>query len=532
MRNDFVVALEETEPQSTTRGQAAIPARVHRRIRGAWPVAGAAARGSLRLPASPWRRPAFAAAGWYFSRPAPPGPGVRRPRRPWPSCCPPCPPVSARQDLARREERRLRAVQQRPAHRHHVRVTGEPRYFRVFEAGAGMREEVHDKPVGHPLPHLRKRHLAARRKLQREPAHQQPEPAALPEAEPRLQLPDRPLRARLPRGDGRDKANHAGHSVGRRTKQIYLSLNNAFLGRVLRDALGGRAGAAHHGGAARGRPQPDRLAAPALGDRRRHVRGPRPREREREEAPHRPPRGLGARLPLRGLRPARPVRATGPPRGAFRLRLRRRLPEGGGRALAGGAGGGAGSRSRGRATQGKTVEDVRRERQALFDRWQAEQAKDEQLAPERAAERRPHRRRATPRDAGARPDAPYRANWGRNHFEAEDSDMPEHKDHLWKVAEEAQEKIESLVSGAPRGARRGHEQDGGGAQERQPDPDRGPAQRVHPRALLALHREDHPGPERHHVLPGRRRARHLRLRHRGASRTCSTSMCDGPWRTA
>jgi hypothetical protein len=66
--------------------------------------------------------------------------------------------------------------------------------------------------------------------------------------------------------------------------------------------------------------------------------------------------------------------------------------------------------------QGKTVEEVRRERQALFDRFQADLTRDQELA---AAERAPKPRAALARpndhnngDAGSRPDASNRRPLG------------------------------------------------------------------------------------------------------------------------
>ena len=93
--------------------------------------------------------------------------------------------------------------------------------------------------------------------------------------------------------------------------------------------------------------------------------------------------------------------------------------------------------------------------------------------------------------------------------------MDERKDHLWKVAQEAEERIEDLDEGRlePHRPRRRHQQGRGRAAQGQGHRDRRAAQRVHPRPLVALHRE-HPRPERHRLLPRRRRAGHLRHRHR------------------
>ena len=81
----------------------------------------------------------------------------------------------------------------------------------------------------------------------------------------------------------------------------------------------------------------------------------------------------------------------------------------------------------------------------------------------------------------------------------------ERKDHLWKVAQEVEDRIDDLdKAGATHGPGRGHQQGGGRASRsaRTVETAR-PAQRVHPGALLALHRE-HPRPERHRLLPRRR----------------------------
>ena len=68
---------------------------------------------------------------------------------------------------------------------------------RAGDGGRGARPAGRDR-----VPHVGERHLAARGVLQREAARLEPEPAALPEEEPRLPLPDRPLRAGLPGGGG------------------------------------------------------------------------------------------------------------------------------------------------------------------------------------------------------------------------------------------------------------------------------------------------------------------------------------------
>ena len=70
-------------------------------------------------------------------------------------------------------------------------------------------------------------------------------------------------------------------------------------------------------------------------------------------------------------------------------------------------------------------------------------------------------------------------------------------------------------SGRSRRPRRGHEQDRRRQAARQEpgDPDRGPAERVHPRPLLQVHAA-HARPEPDLLLPRGRRAGHLRHRHR------------------
>ena len=97
--------------------------------------------------------------------------------------------------------------------RHHLRRRG-----RAEALPSVRRREGHGgrgpRPAGrHRVPHVGERHLAARGVLQREAARLEPEPAALPEEEPRLPLPDRPVRAGLPGGGG-DREGEPRRHVG------------------------------------------------------------------------------------------------------------------------------------------------------------------------------------------------------------------------------------------------------------------------------------------------------------------------------
>ena len=134
---------------------------------------------------------------------------------------------------------------------------------------AGCGEEVQDKPVGHPLPHLGERHLAPRRELQREPARRAARTCCATSSGTSVYnyLIDRFGRV-FRVVDGRDQGQPRralGVDEGRRRLP---EPQQRLPGRLLRDALGGRPRPAHHRGPARRRAQPHRLPAPALGDRR------------------------------------------------------------------------------------------------------------------------------------------------------------------------------------------------------------------------------------------------------------------------
>ena len=91
-----------------------------------------------------------------------------------------------------------------------TRRSGDPRRYRVFDANGRNAGDDPRQAGGDRLPHLGERHLAARGELQREAARQQPGPAPLPVAQPRLQLPDRPLRPGVPGGGGRRQGEPRG----------------------------------------------------------------------------------------------------------------------------------------------------------------------------------------------------------------------------------------------------------------------------------------------------------------------------------
>ena len=136
---------------------------------------------------------------------------------------------------------------------------------------AACRARCYDKPVGHPLPHLGERHLAARRGLQREAARLAARAScATCKRNLRLPLPDRPLRARVPRG-GRGVARRTtpGSRSGAASDAVYLNLNNAFLGICFETRWEGGRALPITARPARGGAEPHRLPAPALRDRRR-----------------------------------------------------------------------------------------------------------------------------------------------------------------------------------------------------------------------------------------------------------------------
>jgi len=294
-------------------------------------------------------------------------------------------------------------------------VVGEPRRYRLFAAGPGMRGEVHEKPVGilfhtsesdiWPLDesyneNLRTSSQNLLRYLQRNKVYNY--------------LIDRFGRVFRVVTD-ESKANHAGHSVWTKGDDIYLGLNASFLGVSFETRWeGGRALPITAAQLSAGRSltdwlrqqweiDPDMCTGHGLVsiNAKKHLIGHHvdwargfpfeafglPDQYARM-APHVALFGLGYDVdflkvmgePWPGVREAERVLETA--------------------AL----------------DQGRTVEEVRRERQALFDRFQAEHAKEQELLaaerggrPRAASATAPSRRRG---DAGARPNAPYRAKLG------------------------------------------------------------------------------------------------------------------------
>jgi hypothetical protein len=294
-------------------------------------------------------------------------------------------------------------------------VAGEPRQYRLFAAGRGMRGDVQDKPVGilfhtsesdiWPLDesyneNLRTSSQSLLRYLQRNKVYNY--------------LIDRFGRVFRVVTD-ETKANHAGHSVWTKKDDIYVGLNASFLGVSFETRWeGGRALPITAAQLSAGRNltdwlrqqwkiEPDMCTGHGLVsiNAKKHLIGHHvdwargfpfeafglPDQYVRM-APHVALFGLGYDVdflkvmgePWPGVREAERVLETA--------------------AL----------------DQGRTVEELRRERQALYDRFQAEHAKEQELlAAERGGRPRvasaaaPSRRRG---DAGARPDAPYRAKLG------------------------------------------------------------------------------------------------------------------------
>jgi N-acetylmuramoyl-L-alanine amidase len=174
-------------------------------------------------------------------------------------------------------------------------VTGDPRRFKVFEQGLGLKEEVYTKPVGivfhtsesdiWPLEasfneSLRDSSQHLLRYLVRNRCYNY--------------LIDRFGRVyRVVEEE--TKANHAGTSIWANGKNIYLNLNNSFLGVSFETRWeGGRALPITQAQLAAGRSLTEYL----------RLRGPRPREHQPDEAPDRQPHGLVQGVPFRRLRPA------------------------------------------------------------------------------------------------------------------------------------------------------------------------------------------------------------------------------------
>ena len=294
-------------------------------------------------------------------------------------------------------------------------VAGDPRRFRVFEAGRGMREEVQDRPVGivfhtsesdiWPLDesfneNLRTSSHNLLRYLQKNKLYNY--------------LIDRFGRVFRVVTD-ETKANHAGQSVWTKGDAIYLGLNNSFLAVSFETRWeGGRALPITGAQLAAGRNltdwlrqnwgiEPDMCTGHGLVsvNGKKHLIG-----HHVDWARGFPFEAFG--LPDQYARTAPAValfglgyddeflKVMGEPWPG--VRQAERLLE----AAA--------------ADQGKSMDEIRRERQALFDRFSADLTKDQELA---AAERAQRPKAALVKtndrqtgDAGSRPNAPFRAPLG------------------------------------------------------------------------------------------------------------------------
>ena len=320
----------------------------------------------------------------------------------------------ARADLARGLGRRVRALQQRPAHRHHLRRARRAAALPgLRRSAAAWATEVHDRPVGIVFHTSESDIWPLEESFNEKLRDSSQDLLRYLRRNQRLPLPDRPLRPRLPRGGGGGQGQPRRHvGLERRATAIYLNLNDAVARGLVRDALGGRARAADHArrssrrGAASpttcatsGRSPPSMCVTHGLAsvNPKKHLIG------------HHLDWARG--LPVRGLRAARPVRAGARRRRALRLRVRRPLPDGDGRAVAGGA---LAAEQRWR----------RRRRRAAAAADDDAQGAGQDLRPVAGrADHRTRRRREKARGA-RRTRAP----------QAEDSNMAENKDHLWKVA--------------------------------------------------------------------------------------------------
>ena len=188
-------------------------------------------------------------------------------------------------------------------------VAGEPRRYRVFEIGQGMGSEVLDRPVGIVF-HTSESDIWPLEESFNEKLRDSSQNLLRYLKKNRVYhyLIDR--FGQVFRVVDGDRQGEPRRHVGLEHREPGLPEPERAHDRcLLRDALGGRPRAADHARAARGGAQPHRLPPGQVVDRGRDVRDPRPRQRELEEAPHRPPPGLGAGVPVRGLRPARPVPA-------------------------------------------------------------------------------------------------------------------------------------------------------------------------------------------------------------------------------
>ena len=229
---------------------------------------------------------------------------------------------------------------------------------------------------------------------------------------------------------------------------------------------------------------------------------PRPHQREPQEAPDRPPPRLGARLPLRGLRPAQPVRqgrshawtssasattsgftsVMGEPWPGVR-EAERRL-------------------DREAADRGTTVAEVRKERQDRFDTLAGRA--DEGSGAGRGRARLGAKRRSE--DARCGPQSNRRIErWPRTKITCGRS----------PTRARTASRTWSRPGPSPSGLDVGTSKVVASRRERQGDRSRATQLNAFiPVPVVALHREDHPGPDRHRLLSRRRRDRHLRVRHR------------------
>jgi hypothetical protein len=258
-------------------------------------------------------------------------------------------------------------------------VAGEPRRFREFDRANGMQEAVHTKPVGilfhtsesdiWPLDEAHNESLRTSshgllRYLQRNRVYHY--------------LIDRFGRV-FRVVEETDKANHAGMAVWNQGDRLFLSLNNAFLGICFETRWeGGRALPITQAQLAAGRNLTDylrgRWSVPpdmCLGhglasvNPKKHLIG-----HHLDWARGFPFEAFG--LPNQYLRPAPSVAVfgfqydeqflgvMGEPWAGVREAERTLVAEA--------------------ATKGSTVEELRRERQDLFDRWLAEQTKDQEAS--------------------------------------------------------------------------------------------------------------------------------------------------------
>jgi hypothetical protein len=422
MRTEFVTALEETSNRIND------PVAKLRYLRGS--IAQYEERAARGLERGNPRRfgfaalaaalavagtSAFVAAGYYFSRPAPPAPVVRATPMPVAEALPALPAgvAPARVWLVEKSE----ASEQ---YSNGLRidtsyeVPGDPRRFRVFEAGRGMRDEVLTAPVGilfhtsesdiWPLDesyneNLRTSSQNLLRYLQRNRVYNY--------------LIDRFGRVFRVVTD-ESKANHAGYSVWTRGNEVFLSLNHSFLGLSFETRWeGGRALPITAAQLAAGRNLTDWLRqkfeiAPDMCvghglvsvNAKKHLIGHHvdwargfpfeafglPDQYARE-APHVALFGFGYDDDF--------IKVMGEPWPGVRDAER---------ALEAAA-----------ARSGKPMDDVRRERRGLFDRWVAEQTKDQEAAAgRRAAEGRAAAGAVPTRsgDAASRPDASYNGQLG------------------------------------------------------------------------------------------------------------------------